>query len=113
MRQLILRLTRKDHFPRIWVASWENRDLRQLPWHRHRMVEARTWIMNQLQAVALNEGLRCKERLWREAGREQLESFSLASRAKRLSDSHSCSLTRPIFVTRGEDLKRRQLVKRA
>jgi transposase len=91
MRQLILRLMRKDHFPRIWVASWENRDLRQLLWHRHRMVQARTWIMNQLQAVALNEGLRCKKRLWREAGREQLELFSLESRAKRLSDSHSCS----------------------
>jgi hypothetical protein len=27
--------------------------------------------MNQLQAVALNEGLRCKKKLWREAGREQ------------------------------------------
>jgi hypothetical protein len=25
--------------------------------------------MNQLQAVALNEGLRCKKRLWREHGR--------------------------------------------
>ncbi len=34
--------------------------------------------MNQLQAVALNEGLRCKKRLWRESGREQLESFRLA-----------------------------------
>jgi hypothetical protein len=34
--------------------------------------------MNQLQAVALNEGLRCKTRLWREAGREQLEAFRLA-----------------------------------
>jgi hypothetical protein len=34
--------------------------------------------MNQLQAVVLNEGLRCKKRLWREAGREQLESFPLA-----------------------------------
>jgi len=31
--------------------------------------------MNQLQAVALNEGLRCKKRLWRERGRQQLESF--------------------------------------
>ena len=35
-----------------WVPSWQNRDLRQLPWHRHRMVQARTRIMNQLQAVA-------------------------------------------------------------
>src|SRR5271167_471760 len=58
--QHILRLLLKDDFPRIWVASWENRDLRQLLWHRHRMVQARTRIMNQLQAVALNEGLRCR-----------------------------------------------------
>jgi len=76
--QLILRLMLKDDFPQIWVASWENRDLRQLLWHRHRLVQARTRIMNQLQAVALNEGLRCKKRLWREAGREQLEAFRLA-----------------------------------
>jgi len=81
--QLILQLLMEDRFPRIWVANWENRDLRQLLWHRHRMVQARTRIMNQLQAVALNEGLRCKKRLWREAGREQLESFSLAPWASR------------------------------
>ena len=81
--QLILRLMMEDRFPRIWVASWENRDLRQLLWHRHRMVQARTRIMNQLQAVALNEGLRCKKRLWREHGREQLESFRLAPWASR------------------------------
>src|SRR3989442_2557115 len=63
--QLILRLMLKDDFPQIWVPSWENRDLRQLLWHRHRMVQVRTRIMNQLQALALNEGLRCKKRLWR------------------------------------------------
>jgi len=76
--QLILKLMLEDRFPQIWVASWENRDLRQLLWHRHRLVQSRTRIMNQLQAVALNEGLRCKKRLWREAGRRQLEGFQLA-----------------------------------
>jgi len=84
--QLILRLMLKDDFPQIWVPSWENRDLRQLLWHRHRMVQVRTRIMNQLQALALNEGLRCKKRLWREHGRRQLESFRLppwASRRRR------------------------------
>jgi transposase len=50
--QLILRLLLEDRFPQIWVPSLENRDLRQLFWHRHRMVQARTRIMNQLQAVA-------------------------------------------------------------
>jgi len=81
--QLILNLMLKDDFPQIWVPSWENRDLRQLLWHRHRMVQARTRIMNQLQAVAINEGLRCKKRLWRESGREQLEAFRLAPWASR------------------------------
>jgi len=80
--QLILKLMLKDDFPRIWVPSWENRDLRQLLWHRHRMVQARSRIMNQLQAVALNEGLRCKKRLWR-SKRPQLESFQLAPWASR------------------------------
>ena len=73
----------EDRFPRIWVPDAANRDLRQLLWHRHRMVQARTRIMNQLQAVALNEGLRCKKRLWRERGRQQLESFQLAPWASR------------------------------
>ena len=81
--QLILGLLLEDRFPQIWVPSWENRDLRQLLWHRHRMVQARTRIMNQLQAVAINEGLRCKKRLWGESGREQLEAFRLAPWASR------------------------------
>ena len=79
----ILNLLLTGDFPRIWVPSWENRDLRQLLWHRHRMVQARTRVMNQLQAVALNEGLRCKKKLWREHGREQLEAFRLAPWASR------------------------------
>jgi len=81
--QLILRLLVEDRFPRIWVPSGENRDLRQLLWHRHRMVQARTRIMNQLQAVALNEGLRSKKKLWRERGCQQLEAFRLAPWASR------------------------------
>ena len=81
--QLILRLLLEDRFPQIWVPSWENRDLRQLLWHRHRMVQVRTRIMNQLQALALNEGLRSKKKLWRERGRQHLESFRLAPWATR------------------------------
>lgn len=76
--QLLLRLLLEDRFPRIWVPSWRNRDLRQLLWHRHRLVQMRTRLMNQLQAVALNEGVRRKKGLWREAGRKQLEGFALA-----------------------------------
>jgi transposase len=82
-RQILSFSALKDDFPRIWVPSWENCDLRQLLWHRRRIVQARTRIMNQLQAVALNEGLRCKKRLWREHGRKQLESIRLAPWASR------------------------------
>src|SRR6202162_1958465 len=81
--QLILRLLLEDRFPRIWVPSGENRDLRQLLWHRHRMVQTRTRLMNQVQAVALNEGLRRQKGVWREAGRKQLEGFRLAPWASR------------------------------
>lgn len=81
--QHILTLMVKDDFPKIWVPSWENRDVRQLLWHRHRMVQTRTRIMNQLQAAALNEGLRYKKKLWRESGRQQLESLPLAPWASR------------------------------
>jgi hypothetical protein len=53
----MLKLLRENRFPRIWMPSPENRDLRQLLWHRHRLVQMRTRIMNQLQAVAMNEAL--------------------------------------------------------
>ncbi len=43
--RLLLQLLRENNFPRIWVPSPENRDLRQLLWHRHRMVQMRTRMM--------------------------------------------------------------------
>jgi transposase len=63
---LLLRLLRENNFPQIWVPSPENRDLRQLLWHRHRLVQMRTRIMNQLQALAMNEGYRWKKKLFSE-----------------------------------------------
>jgi transposase len=81
--QLLLRLLIEDRFPRIWVPDAENRDLRQLLWHRHRLVQMRTRVMNQLHVVALNEGLRRKKALWRAAGRQELESIALAPWASR------------------------------
>jgi len=81
--QLILRLLLEGSFPRIWAPSPENRDLRQLLWHRHRLVQMRTRIMNQLQAVAMNEGVRRKRALWSEAGRKQLQAIELAPWASR------------------------------
>jgi transposase len=76
--QLLLQLLRESRFPKLWVPSPENRDLRQLLWHRHRLVQMRTRVKNQLHAIALNEGVQRKSRLWSKAGRAQLESFTLA-----------------------------------
>ncbi len=81
--RLLLRLMGENNFPQIWVPGPENRDLRQLLWHRHRLVQMRTRIMNQLQALAMNEGYRWKKKLFSEQGREQLEKLSLAPWASR------------------------------
>jgi transposase len=81
--RLLLKLMREDRFPRIWVPSPENRDLRQLLWHRHRLVQMRTRIMNQLQALAMNEGKRWKRKLWSTPGRAELEKLALAPWASR------------------------------
>ena len=81
--RLLLRLLLENRFPRIWVPNPENRDLRQLLWHRHRLVQMRTRIMNQLQAVAMNEGYRWKKKLFSAKGRALLEKLALAPWASR------------------------------
>jgi len=81
--RLLLRLMREGNFPQIWVPSPENRDVRQLLWHRHRMVQTRTRIMNQLQALAMNEGKHRKSKLWSTQGRSELEKLALAPWASR------------------------------
>ena len=78
--QLILRLMMKDDFPQIWVPSWENRDLRQLLWHRHRMVQARTRIMNQLQAVRSTKGCAAKRSC---GGRRDASNWSRSRQSAR------------------------------
>jgi transposase len=81
--RLLLKLLLENRFPRIGVPNAENRDLRQLLWHRHRLVQMRTRIMNQLQAVAMNEGYRWKKKLFSAKGRALLEKLSLAPWASR------------------------------
>ena len=73
----------KIAFRRSWVPGWQNRDPAATVVASASHVQARTRVMNQLQAVALNEGLHCKKKLWRERGRQQLESFALAPWASR------------------------------
>jgi transposase len=52
---LILKLMEEKRFPRIWVPTVAERDLRQLLIHRQHLVRMRTRIKNQLQHIALTK----------------------------------------------------------
>jgi transposase len=77
----LLQLLLEQRFPRIWVPSAEQRDLRQLLVHRHSRVRMRTQVKNQLQALALNQGVQRKRKLWNAAGRAELEGLPLLPHA--------------------------------
>ena len=86
----LLRLLCEGRFEgmRIWVPTAQDRDVRQLVLHRHRLVQMRTRVKNQLKAVALNEGMERKPGLWSRRGREQFEQLSLpAWTARRRQDN--------------------------
>jgi len=75
--QHILNLLLRGDFPKIWLPSAEERDVRVLLEHRHQLVQLRTRAKNGLQAVALNYGLRLRGRLWTKAGQEKLQKLPL------------------------------------
>lgn len=79
----ILRLLVEGRFPKLWVPGREQRDLRQLLIHRHRLVEIRTRVKNGLQHLALNQGMQKKRRLWSVAGQQALRELPLARWAAR------------------------------
>lgn len=80
---LLLDLLQQGRFPKIWVPTPEERDARQLLLHRYKLVRMRTQVKNQLQALALNQGVRRKWRLWSAVGRAHLESLTLLPWASR------------------------------
>jgi transposase len=67
----------ENRFPKIWVPTVVERDLRQLLMHRQHLVRMRTRVKNQLQHIALNQGWQKKHKLWSEAGLELLRSLKL------------------------------------
>jgi transposase len=81
--ELLLKLLVENRFPRIWVPTAEQRDARQLLLHRHKLVRIRTQVKNQLQALALNQGVQRKWKLWSAVGRAQLEGLPLLRWASR------------------------------
>jgi transposase len=73
----ILQLLSDERFPRLWVPSVAIRDARQLLRHRQKLVEMRTQVKNQLQHLALNQGVKRKRQLWSREGRAVLEGLPL------------------------------------
>ena len=81
--RLLLRLLRDGRFPRIWVPSREQKDLRQLLIHRHKLVRIRAQVKNGLQHLAMNQGVLKKHRLWSATGQKVLRELPLAPWAGR------------------------------
>lgn len=75
----ILKLLVENRFPRLWTPSAEQRDLRQLLIHRHKLVSIRTRVKGGLQHLALNRGLQKKSKLWTAAGQKALLELRLES----------------------------------
>jgi transposase len=82
----VLDLLLSGRFPRIWRPTMAERDLRQLVWHRQKLVWMRVAVSNQLHALAMGEGVCRKKKLFTKTGRAELESLALdpwASRRRR------------------------------
>jgi transposase len=79
----ILDLLLTNRFPRIWVPSPVERDLRQMLRHRHKLVRFRTSVKNQLHALAMTQGLCRRKKLRGRVGRKELESLVLDPWASR------------------------------
>jgi len=73
----LLELLLSERFPRLWRPTPAERDLRQLVWHRQKLVWMRTAVANQLHALAMGEGVCRKKKLFTQKGRAELDSLAL------------------------------------
>jgi len=73
----ILKLVVQGRFPRLWTPDREQRDLRQLVLHRHKLVEIRSRVKNELQHLSMNKGIQKKRALWSQAGQQMLRELPL------------------------------------
>jgi len=80
---LILKLLMEGRFPRIWTPSGEQKDLRQLLIHRHKLVRIRVQVKNELQHLAMNQGVTRAGKLWSKAGEKVLRELPLKPWASR------------------------------
>jgi len=80
---LILQLLLEGRFPRIWTPSGDEKDARQLLIHRHKLVRLRVQVKNELQHLAMNQGVTRKRKLWSKAGEKVLRELPLRPWASR------------------------------
>lgn len=80
---LILKLLLEGRFPRIWTPSGQEKDLRQLLIHRYKLVRIRAQVKNELQHLAMNQGVTKKRKLWSQAGEKVLRELPLKPWASR------------------------------
>ena len=73
----LLELLQAGRFPKIWRPSVAERDLRQLLWHRQKLVWMRGAVKNQMHALAMGEGVCRKKKLFTAKGRAELEGLTL------------------------------------
>jgi transposase len=79
----LLDLLLAKRFPRVWVPTPEERDLRQLLKHRDKLVRMQTSMKNQLHFLAMSQGICRKQKLWSARGRAELEGLTLGPWATR------------------------------
>jgi transposase len=73
----LLDLLLNNQFPRIWVPTPEERDLRQSLKHRDKLVRMQTAVRSQLHFLAVSRGVCRKKKLWSARGRAETEGLSL------------------------------------
>jgi transposase len=90
----LLELLLSGRFPRLWRPTMAERDLRQLVWHRQKLVWMRIAVGNQLHTLAMGEGVCRKKKLFTKKGRAELEGLKLDRWAsRRRQELHGCSIT--------------------
>jgi transposase len=73
----IRKLLAEGRFPKLWTPDREQRDHRQLVMHRHKLVQIRSRVKNELQHLSLNKGMQKQNKLWSAAGQKALRELPL------------------------------------
>ena len=86
----LLQLLLRERFPRIWRPTLAERDLRQLVWHRQKLVWMRNAVGNQLHALAMGEGVCRKKKLLTQEGPRRVGRLRLG-RGRAIAGRSCCA----------------------